>query len=167
MAEYAVMPVADYLDACNAVREKTGGTAAIKSGDMAAQIRAISGGGSSSLETVYVDFSDDVGDFVDYDTETLVGVFYYTDANGNFATELVYGGNGDIVTLTLQVAKNSVVAFHTKANMVVGEDIRVQVAGVTNPGFIWGDIDGDGTDDFNGGSCYVLVPTRNVYIWTE
>lgn len=41
MADYAVMPFADYQDACDAVREKTGGTESIKSGDLGAQIRAI------------------------------------------------------------------------------------------------------------------------------
>ena len=45
MADYAVMPKADYLDACNAIREKTGSTAVIKSGDMGTQIRAIKTGG--------------------------------------------------------------------------------------------------------------------------
>lgn len=167
MAEYAVMPKADYLDACNAVREKTGGNELIKSGEMGARIRSISGGGGSNLETVYVDFTDEVGDFVDYDTETLVGVFYYTDANGNFATKLIYGGDGDTVTEEFQAAKNSIVVFHTKAKGVIGDNMRVQVAGVTNYGFIWGDIDGNGTNDFNGGSCYVFVPTKNIYIWTE
>jgi hypothetical protein len=41
MAEYAVMPVADYKDACDAVREKTGGTEDVKSGELGAQIRSI------------------------------------------------------------------------------------------------------------------------------
>jgi hypothetical protein len=41
MAGYAVMPTADYQDACDAVREKTGDTEAIKSGEMGAKIRAI------------------------------------------------------------------------------------------------------------------------------
>ena len=45
MADYAVMPKADYLDACNAIREKTGSTDVIKSGDMDTQIRAIKTGG--------------------------------------------------------------------------------------------------------------------------
>jgi hypothetical protein len=44
MADYAVMPKADYQDACNAVREKTGGTGAIKSGDLGSQIRSITTG---------------------------------------------------------------------------------------------------------------------------
>lgn len=52
MAKYAVMPEADYLDACNAVREKTGGTAPIKSGDMGAQIRAIVGAPKKCKVTV-------------------------------------------------------------------------------------------------------------------
>ena len=38
---YAVMPKADYQDACDAVREKTGKPGVIKSGDMGAQIRSI------------------------------------------------------------------------------------------------------------------------------
>ena len=41
MAKYAVMPEADYQDACDAVREKTGRAEAIKSGDLGAQIRNI------------------------------------------------------------------------------------------------------------------------------
>ena len=49
MADYVVMPKADYLDACDAIREKTGGTDVIKSGDMGAQIRAIETGGLSQL----------------------------------------------------------------------------------------------------------------------
>lgn len=44
MADYAVMPFSDYEDACNAVREKTGGTESIVSGELGAQIRAITGG---------------------------------------------------------------------------------------------------------------------------
>ena len=49
MVIYAVMPRDDYVDACNAIREKTGSTAVIKSGDMGTQIRAIKTGGSSQV----------------------------------------------------------------------------------------------------------------------
>ena len=44
MSEYAVMPKADYQDACDAVREKTGGTALIKSGELGGLIREIKSG---------------------------------------------------------------------------------------------------------------------------
>ena len=44
MNEYVVMPKADYQDACDAVREMTGGTDSIKSGDMGAQVRSIQTG---------------------------------------------------------------------------------------------------------------------------
>lgn len=44
LTDYVIMPGADYKDACDAVREKTGGTELIKSGEMGAQIRAIQGG---------------------------------------------------------------------------------------------------------------------------
>jgi hypothetical protein len=49
MAEYAVMPAADYKDACDAVREKTGGTEKIKSGELGNKIRSISGGGGGGV----------------------------------------------------------------------------------------------------------------------
>ena len=54
MADYAVMPKADYLDACNAIREKTGGTDVIKSGEMGAKIRAISGSEEKKIVQVVV-----------------------------------------------------------------------------------------------------------------
>lgn len=44
MADYAVMPIADYKATCDAVREKTDVTDAIKSGDLAALISAIETG---------------------------------------------------------------------------------------------------------------------------
>lgn len=53
MAEYAVMPAADYKDACDAVREKTGGTAVIKSGQMGSLIRGISGGEGTPYDGSY------------------------------------------------------------------------------------------------------------------
>lgn len=44
LTDMVIMPGADYKDACDAVREKTGGTADIKSGELGAQIRGISTG---------------------------------------------------------------------------------------------------------------------------
>ena len=44
MSEYAVMPLADYQDACEAVREKTNSTDRVTSDRMAALIRSITGG---------------------------------------------------------------------------------------------------------------------------
>lgn len=43
---YSLIPSADYKAACDAIRAKTGKTALIKSGDMAAEIGAIEAGGS-------------------------------------------------------------------------------------------------------------------------
>lgn len=54
MADYAVMPKANYLDACNAIREKTGSTDVIKSGEMGAKIRAISGSEDMKIVQVVV-----------------------------------------------------------------------------------------------------------------
>lgn len=47
MANKAIMPFEDYQAACDAIREKTGGTALIKSGEMAGLIEGIVGGGST------------------------------------------------------------------------------------------------------------------------
>ena len=58
MADYAVMPKADYLDACNAIREKTSSTDVIKSGEMGAKIRAISGSDEKEVVQVVVKGAD-------------------------------------------------------------------------------------------------------------
>ena len=48
MAEYAVMPFADYQNVCSAIREKDGTTALIKSGEVAEKIRKIKTGAAAS-----------------------------------------------------------------------------------------------------------------------
>jgi hypothetical protein len=47
MAEKAIMPFEDYKAACDAIREKTGGSALIKSGEMAGLIEGIESGGAA------------------------------------------------------------------------------------------------------------------------
>ena len=42
LTEQVIMPGADYQDACDAIREKTGGTDLIKSGEMGGLIRGTS-----------------------------------------------------------------------------------------------------------------------------
>ena len=49
LTDYVIMPGADYQAACDAIREKTGKTAAIKSGDLASEIGGISGGDETAL----------------------------------------------------------------------------------------------------------------------
>ena len=49
MTDYAIIPTADYKAACDAIREKTGKTDSIKSGDMATEIGGISGGGKKLI----------------------------------------------------------------------------------------------------------------------
>lgn len=52
LTDMVIMPGADYLDACNAVREKTGGTAAIKSGELGGLIRGIAAAPKLQSKTV-------------------------------------------------------------------------------------------------------------------
>lgn len=44
MSDFVIMPKKDYQDICNIVREKTGETDLIKSGELMAKIDSISGG---------------------------------------------------------------------------------------------------------------------------
>ena len=73
MADYAVMPKADYLDACNAIRDKTGGTDVSKSGNMGTRIRSIKTGGLSQvLVKVYNSAASSLFDVYDDETGTWV-----------------------------------------------------------------------------------------------
>lgn len=87
MAEYAVMPASDYKDACDAVREKTGGTARIVSGELGEQIRSISGGGGKPVGVPEKDVN-----FYDYDGTCL---YAYTLAEAQVLTELPPGPKHD------------------------------------------------------------------------
>lgn len=61
MSEYVIMPKADYIAACNAIRAKTGKTDLIKSGDMEPEILGITTGGGSSEDVRYVTFMSEDG----------------------------------------------------------------------------------------------------------
>lgn len=57
MAEYVVMPKADYEAACDSIRAKTGKMDLIKSGELSTEIASITGGGGgSSADVRYVTF---------------------------------------------------------------------------------------------------------------
>ena len=45
---FAVMPISDYVGACNVIREKTGSSDAVKSGEMADKIKAVFEAGKAS-----------------------------------------------------------------------------------------------------------------------
>lgn len=74
--KWAVMPEDDYKDACDAVREKTGGTDPIKSGEMGAQIRAIKAGGDDQVITnaSYLFYNNARVDSVDFLLSCCKGV---------------------------------------------------------------------------------------------
>lgn len=52
LTDYVIMPGADYMAACDAVREKTGKTGGIRSGELAAEIRGIAAEGTG--KTIYI-----------------------------------------------------------------------------------------------------------------
>ena len=61
MSEYIIMPKADYVAACDAIRAKTGKTDLIKSGDLEPEILGITTGGGSSADVRYVTFMSEDG----------------------------------------------------------------------------------------------------------
>ena len=137
MADYAVMPKADYLDACNAIREKTGGTDVIKSGEMGAKIRAIES--SPKPTNIIVKGADpnaykvwdqkgllyEIGEYVDYTTDgvmvsvTTFLLFAYKDRTQS----LLHRHNGYIQTKTGErlnfTAVNSGLCDDTMLNFTV------------------------------------------------
>lgn len=74
MAEYAIIPYADYLDACDAVREKTETTGKIVSGELGAAIRSIETGGDfSEVDFLLDEINGEVVGETPY-TVTFIGV---------------------------------------------------------------------------------------------
>lgn len=89
MADYAVMPVIDYEDACDAIREKDGSTAVIKSGEMGAKIRAIAG---ASPPSVYVETENGCTVYATNGTVTVSAVA----VDGSACLELSEGGTWSV-----------------------------------------------------------------------
>lgn len=56
ITDYAIIPKADYIAACDKIREHSGKTDVIKSGDLATEIEAIASSGGSSADVRYVTF---------------------------------------------------------------------------------------------------------------
>ena len=70
MTDMVIMPGSHYQAICDAVRAKTGDTAALKSGELAAAIESIVGGGSSGL-------AYDMGEFVlDADSTSFDKIYH-------------------------------------------------------------------------------------------
>lgn len=82
MTDMVIMPGSHYQAICNAVRAKTGGTAVLKSGELAAAIAGIAGGGASSEDaliartlTSYTNTTaEEIGGYAFYYNKTLVSV---------------------------------------------------------------------------------------------
>lgn len=100
MPEYVVMPKADYVDACDAAREKTGGTEAIKSGELGEMIRGIESGGGLERTAWYR--PPDWPDITSLPLSTTNRQAYYTIDKG-------LPGAGDTVDVTAVGYKNSTV----------------------------------------------------------
>ena len=61
ITDYAIIPKADYIAACDKIREHSGKTDAIKSGDLAAEIEVIAGSGGSVEGVHFVTFKNEDG----------------------------------------------------------------------------------------------------------
>lgn len=66
MSQYAVMPIADYTAACDTIREKTGSTEVIKSGEMPSAIDEVYAAGEQSEYDISWDACQNFGKRTDY-----------------------------------------------------------------------------------------------------
>lgn len=70
MSEYVIMPKEDYVAICDAVRDMTGGTSVLKSGDIAELILGIGGNAmqevSTAAEMDALLVSENVGNYYKY-----------------------------------------------------------------------------------------------------
>ena len=75
MSEFAVMPISDYVRVCDSVREKTGGTEAIKSSEMSQKIDDVYSAGKQAESDSFWDAFQNNGDEQNY---------YFAFSNGRF-----------------------------------------------------------------------------------
>lgn len=83
LTDYVIMPSADYTAACDKVRERTGKTDPIKSGDLAAEIEAIPSGGGGETENVLDLMADGrLGGDIVLETATKIREMFAYDCKG-------------------------------------------------------------------------------------
>ena len=105
LTEYVIMPGTDYRAACDALREKTGNTGQIRSGELAQQIRRIAGSpqpGGADLVQVSVT-----------NNRTSALTVYYYSAETDGIGELELGRNAGV---TLSVPVFSALYLTTKGS---------------------------------------------------
>lgn len=80
MNDYVIMPRADYQDVCNAVRAKTGKSGALKSGQVASEIRSIPTGGGGD-GTSFAEFISGIAENVElpYGTTAVRNYAFFKD----------------------------------------------------------------------------------------
>lgn len=105
LTDYVIMPSADYVAACDKVRERTGKTAPIKSGDLAAEIEGIpsGGGGGGSMDGFHM-----VRFFNDDRTTLLYTVFVPTGAGAIYAGDTPVSTEGGGIFLGFDPSPSNV-----------------------------------------------------------
>lgn len=115
LTDYVIMPGSDYQALCDKIREKTGKTDVIKSGDLVTEIEEVAnGGGGSDGEWVYAS-----GDF----TPTADGT--YTVAHNLGVIPDIIGLNMSGGNFTSTVSKLYLVTGFALSEKLMGEDASV------------------------------------------
>lgn len=104
MSEHVVMPRSDWQDILNAVREKAGKTDLIKSGELAAIVRALGGGGSVAIIPIATGTVVPAQDYYGDENESL-NIIHNLGITPNF---YIFIHNGDD-TLPSDATRGSIV----------------------------------------------------------
>ena len=107
MSKNAVMPLIDYKNVCDAIREKTGSTDLIKSGDMAEKIMGISEDSGINYDLLWDTFQNN-GERTSYECAFSATAFRWTDEIYNPKYPIVC--NGDTVNTAYKTFYNCAIA---------------------------------------------------------
>ena len=115
MSNFAVMPISDYENTCNAIREKTGSTEPIKSGDMAAKIPEVYNKGKADENKEFWDTFQDNGArtkyayaFYEWKGETISPIYDILCYGGaNYIYRAFYNSNVKRIEKPIRISGNS------------------------------------------------------------
>lgn len=151
MTDYVIMPGTDYQSICDAVREKTGGTDLLKSGDVAGRIQTINTGGASWItiveeQEITVTNNSKYGCYtieLDVEAKIVQDNWLYLvklDDTEYYACSYVTAGkmNGTITAGMYVVGNNSIakktMGYTFSPYIEANEDLPFQVTYSQNPG---------------------------------
>lgn len=149
MSNYAVMPISDYENTCNAIREKTGSTEPIKSGDIAAKIPEVHNKGMEAENKTHWDIFQNYGNrrkysyaWYEYPGTTVnpeYEIIVYCGGN-NFFYRAFYLSNVKEILKPIRISGNSTCPQVFNQATELETIILLDIAGYTNEYTSWFDL---------------------------